>query len=133
MNKYNPMFSENDSIMRIIKERNAIDDKEALKESKPEENEFEVYRLSPEEGKYYETATYTRKTGLYRLKNEKYYTTNPLKYVGLFIKTERTGYGDNGQVCSIFDNYGEEVRVDYTYEGTTCFVEINAPGEYVMK
>ena len=119
----NPIFFENDFIIRKIKQNNSFHNKEELKESKPEKNEVEVYRLSPEEGKYYKTATYTRKTGLYRLKNEKYYTTNPLKYVGLFIRTKCVANDGCGEVWSIFDNNGEEVKVQHTYEGTTCFVE----------
>lgn len=129
----NPIFRKDDPIMKIIIERNALDNIEELKPSIPTESEVEVYRLTPEEGKYYETAEYTRKTGSWSMKNEKYYTKKPLKYVGLFIKTVRTGYGDAGQAWSIFDNLGEEVRVDYTYEGTTCFVETSAPSEYVFK
>ena len=132
-NKDNPIFRKDDPIMKIIHTRNALDDIEASKPSYPEDGEVEVYRLTPEEGKYYETAEYTRKTGLWSLKNEKYYTKNPLKYVGLFIKTVRTGYGDGSQSWSIFDNCGEEVRVHYTYEGTTSFVEISGPSDYVLK
>ena len=112
----------------------AQDKKEALKpQSYPAENEVEVYRISPEVGKYYETTTYTRKTGLWSMENEKYYTKKPLIYVGEFIKTLRSGYGDGSKVWSIFNNYGEEIRVDYTYEGTTCFVETTGPSEYIIK
>ena len=34
--------------------------------------------------KAYETATYTRKTGIYP--NLRYYTTNPVVYVGIMVK-----------------------------------------------
>jgi len=88
--------------------------------------ETEVYRITPEKGKYYETAIYTRKVG--RWPNEKYYTTKPLRYVGEFIKHHQTGYGDGAQHWDIYMNNGKEERVDYEYEGTTCFREVSKRG-----
>ena len=88
--------------------------------------EIEVYRLTPENGKYYETTTYTRKVG--RWPNEKYYTTNPLRYVGEFIKHYQRGYGDGAQHWDMYMNNNEEERVDYEYEGTTCFREVSQRG-----
>lgn len=50
----------------------------------------EVFRMVPKEGKYYKTAKYTKKD------NNKYYTTNELKYVGKYIRhVAGGGYGDN--------------------------------------
>lgn len=129
-NVNNPIFSPNDPIMAFMNEIKKQDEEEA---SFPNADEVEVFRISPEEGKYYYTATHTRKTGSYSQKNERYYTKNPLTYVGRYIETLRRGYGDNSQTWSIFDNYGEEVRVDFTYEGTTCFVETESPSEYILK
>jgi len=95
--------------------------------------EVEMYRIHLEPGKYYETAECTRKTGKGGDGVERYYTTNPPRYVGKFIKTERSGFGDGMRVWSIFDNNGEEVEVDYSYEGNTCFRETTAPSEYILK
>ena len=98
-----------------------------------QEEEVEVYRLDPQVGKYYETAEYTRKTGTWGQRNERYYTTNTPRYVGLFIRTERSGYGDSGRVWSIFDDNGKRVQVEYSYEGTTSFRETTPPFGYVCK
>jgi len=85
--------------------------------------ETEIFRLTPATDKYYETATYTRRTGNWP--NEKYYTFNPLRYVGKFIKHEQYGFGDGARVYAIFDNNGKMETVQYTYEGTTCFREVD--------
>lgn len=85
-------------------------------------SEIEVYRMTPKVGKYYETAEYTRKTGIYP--NEKYFTTNTPKYVGKFVKTEQYGLGDGAKAYSVFNNNGNLETVAYTYEGTTCFREV---------
>ena len=86
-------------------------------------NLTEVYRLKPQKGKCYYTAEWTVKEG--RWPNEKYYTTNPLTYVGEYLRTERYGIGDGGSVSDFFVLDGKEVEVKYTYEGTTSFVEKN--------
>ena len=86
-------------------------------------NETEVFRLSPEKDKYYDTCTYTRRTGKYP--NEKYYSTNKRRYVGKFIRHVSYGYHDNATHIDIFDNDGIEEQVYYTYEGTTCFIEVS--------
>jgi hypothetical protein len=95
--------------------------------------EVEVYRLTPIVGKYYETAEYTRKTGTWGEGNERYYTTNTPRYVGLYLKTERMGYGDSFRVWSIFDDNGKRVQIEYNYEGTTSFRETTPSFEYVLK
>jgi hypothetical protein len=85
--------------------------------------EIEVYRLEPVAGKAYKTAEWTRKEGKYP--NEKYFTTNVPLYVGKFIETVREGgWGDGARIWSLFDDNGKVVRVDYTYEGTTSFIEV---------
>lgn len=85
--------------------------------------EIEVFRLTPELHKYYETALLTRKEGRYP--DEKYYSTNEPKYVGEFMVQIRTGYGDGMQVVDVFKNEkGERVNVYYTYEGTTAYREV---------
>jgi hypothetical protein len=82
---------------------------------------MEVFRLTPEKDKYYETALYTMKKGEWP--HETYYTTQPLVYVGKFVKHISIGYRDNAEHWDVFDKDGEEVLVKYTYEGTTCFRE----------
>ena len=66
------------------------------------QEEIEVFRLTPELNKYYETVLLTRKEGKYP--NEKYYTTDTTRYVGKFIVQIRTGFGDGVQVIDIFEN-----------------------------
>jgi hypothetical protein len=85
-----------------------------------------VFRLKPVEGKYYETTEFTRKDGKWPY--EHYYTNKKLKYVGKFIKHEHYGWGDNASYYDIFDNDGEEVIVQYTYEGTTSYREVEVDG-----
>ena len=47
--------------------------------------EIEVFRITPMEDKSYFYAEATRKTGTHQT-GMKYYTTNKLKYVGKFIR-----------------------------------------------
>ena len=88
--------------------------------------EIEVFRLTPEKGKYYVTTTCTRKVGHWP--NTKYYTTNPLQYVGEFVKHFQQGWADGAQHWDIFTNNGKDEIVHYTYEGTTCFLEVPRRG-----
>jgi hypothetical protein len=81
--------------------------------------EIEVFRLTPEIGKCYEYAECTRIEGKYP--NERYYTTNKLSLVGKFINHESIGYRDNAQHWDVFEN----AIIHYSYEGNTCFREIN--------
>ena len=85
-------------------------------------NEIEVYRISPQEGKYYYHAEYDRQEGRYP--NSRYFVSpKNIKYVGLFIKEVRQGYGDGGSCTAYFSLNGQEVLVHYSYEGRTSFVE----------
>ena len=83
--------------------------------------EIEVFRLTPTKNKTYFYAEATRKTGTYP--NIKYYTSNNLKYVGEYIQDYRTNTGDGGYFWAIFKDGDVENRVDYSYEGNTCFIE----------
>ena len=98
---------------------------EILTSSEKNIKEIEVFRLTPELGKYYETALLTRREG--RFPDQKYYTIHTPQYVGKFMIQMRSGYyGDGLQVVDIFENeHGEKVNVYYTYEGTTAFREVN--------
>ncbi len=87
--------------------------------------EVEVFRLMPQVGKYYETGRVTRvlvNGGKYL--EQRYFTSEPLRYVGRFKSQHSWGAGDGKQVWDLFDNNGHEERVDYTYEGTTCYREV---------
>lgn len=91
-------------------------------------SEIQVFRLTPELGRFYYTTTYTRKAG--KWPNETYYSTKELKYVGQFVKHYQLGAGNGAIHYDIFKD-GEKVnKVDYTYEGITCFVETNPPASY---
>jgi hypothetical protein len=85
----------------------------------------EVFRISPKPGYYYETAEYTHKKGTWSEKNEQYFTTNPMRYVGKFIKHITFGFGDSATHIDIFDDNGKEISVYYLYEGTTSFREVS--------
>jgi hypothetical protein len=74
------------------------------------------------------TTTCTSSIGKYP--NIRYYSTNDLQYVGKFVRIDRAT-GSCGQIWGIFDIDGYDVRVTYTYEGTTCFVEV--PEEELKK
>lgn len=82
---------------------------------------IEVFRISPEVGKKYETATYIHSTGTWP--NQHYYAKE-VTYVGEFIRHESQGYRDNAIHCDFFLLDGKEKCVMYTYEGTTCFREV---------
>jgi hypothetical protein len=83
-----------------------------------EAEEKEVFRLTGfDKSKVYETALYTRREGTWP--NERYYTSGSLRYLGLHIRSERWGYGDNSGGREVFT----QGSVTYDYEGTTCFRE----------
>jgi hypothetical protein len=86
-------------------------------------NEYEVFRITPVKGNYYETVEATRSEYLGNGKF-KYFTTNTYTFCGKHIRTEYYGFGDGGRIYEIFENNGVEVRVEYSYEGFTIFREI---------
>lgn len=92
------------------------------------DDEEEVYRITPIIGRYYETAEYTRKTGKYLLNTEQYFTKKDnIKYVGKLIQHEHSGFGDNAEHWEVFENdEGFITKIEYTYEGTTCFREVES-------
>jgi len=87
------------------------------------EGETEVFYITPEKGKCYFHAEYTRKSGTYSERNERYFTTNKPTYVGKFTD----GWGAQYGAASYFINdiTGEQNTVHYSYEGKTCFIEVN--------
>jgi hypothetical protein len=89
-------------------------------------NRIEVFRLSPQKGKYYEHAEYTEHFGVWP--HAHYFTTNPLRYVGKHIDHRCEGMGDGASHWDLFeDDDGTLIRIDSLYEGTTCFREIEKP------
>ena len=88
------------------------------------EEKIEMFRISPEFDKYYEYAEYMFKEGS-SYKNERYYVINMPQYVGKLVKRKEGGYHDNRWRVDYFqDNNGNEIAVNYSYEGKTCFREV---------
>lgn len=87
--------------------------------------ETEVFRFSQSDfdtNKAYAFALHTRKEG--RWPNVRYYTTNPLQYVGKYVRSERWGMGEGSGGAEIFNDNGTENRIELDYEGKTCFLEV---------
>jgi hypothetical protein len=86
--------------------------------------ETEVFRLTPVLNRCYEHAEYTRKQGNYP--NERYFVNIPPRYVGELIRREEGPGGDGGGWRRDYfrDLTGNEVAVNYSYEGRTCFREV---------
>jgi hypothetical protein len=85
--------------------------------------EVEVFRITPVLHKCYEHAEYTRSQGSYP--NQRYFTNVPPRYVGEFIRFQQGGFGDGMWRTDFFrDLNGNEISVNYTYEGTTSFREV---------
>jgi hypothetical protein len=94
--------------------------------------EVEVFRLTKfDENKCYEFALKTRSQG--RWPNEKHYTTNPLQYLGRYTHSEEWGYHDNHGGAEYFDDNGKVNRIEYDYEGKTCFREVPCSNEFLLK
>ncbi len=86
-------------------------------------NKVEVFRtVEFVPGKEYEFALYTTREGNWP--NERYFTTNPLKYLGKYMYSKRFGgFGDGSRGSEHFIKDGLKVEVEYDYEGKTCFRE----------
>ena len=97
-------------------------DNKQYHQRKNNNQEIEVYRDSPKPDKYYFTALYTRKEGNWD--NMRYFTTNQLIYAGKNNCCIREGWGDGATIYELFNQDGNIVRINYTYEGTTCFIEV---------
>lgn len=84
-------------------------------------SETEVYKLSEfDKNKNYEFALRTRTIGLWP--NEQHFTTNQMKFLGKYVRSERWGgWGDGSSGAEIFDNNGVTTRIEYDYDGRTCF------------
>lgn len=91
--------------------------------------ETEVFRIMPKPGCYYETAVYTKKTG--KWPNEKYFTLDTPGYVGKFIRHVQIGDRNETAHYDVFDKNGEEIQVNYTADGKTCYREVEPPPQTV--
>lgn len=87
--------------------------------------EAEVLRISEfVKGKHYAFAMKTRQSGEYP--NERYYTTNVLQFLGKHVRAERWGFHDgSGGAETFIDDFNKETRIEYDYEGNTCFAEVD--------
>ena len=101
------------------------DDKkrEAYYEAQKPVKELSVVR-TPIEGKYYEATFWERKDGHWSAEN--YYTkeTTPRDYVGKYLRHVQQGYGDCADHWAIFLRDGEEIQIEYDYEGKRAWYEV---------
>jgi hypothetical protein len=84
---------------------------------KPLYYKMEVVRF-PQEGRTYYCTTFTEKVG--EFPNERYFTTNPLTYVGKYIGSRSEGWGTNQKEWSYFINDQNE-EIEITHTSTTAF------------
>jgi hypothetical protein len=87
-------------------------------------HETEVFRLTRfSKDKSYKFALYNKKKG--KWPDEKYYTdTDSLKYLGYWVSSERwNSFGDGSGGAENFNDNGKINRIEYDYDGMTCFVE----------
>lgn len=89
----------------------------------------QVYKLDKDDfnktenkGKCYTFALKTKTMG--QRPNETHWTTNPLKYLGVHDHSEEWGQGDGQGGAETFNNNGIETRIEYDYNGNTCFTEV---------
>jgi len=83
---------------------------------------IEVFKITKfDKNVEYGYAYYTKK------ENNKYYTTNEIKYIGKYKESISWGhFGDGHNGCEVFiNNKGVTTRVEYDYEGKLCFVIID--------
>jgi hypothetical protein len=95
-----------------------------LESEEPRSNEIELdkkhYLI---EGKCYEYAEATRVINRPYVE-KRYYTENPLRYVGKFVKHITSGYEVYPKLHAyVFDLYGEEIIVDFS--SRSCFREVS--------
>ena len=83
---------------------------------------IEVFRLEEfDKNKCYGFALWTTTTGSHSSSNEKYFTTNPIQYLGKWISKERWGGRDQAGGVEHF----EKGSIEYDSNGYTCFVELS--------
>jgi hypothetical protein len=86
--------------------------------------EVEVFRtFNFDTNKCYEFALATRTEGRYP--NKKYYSTNPLQYLGKYTHSERWGVGDSSGGATNFINNNKKTRILHEYDESDCFREVS--------
>ena len=97
-------------------------------------SEIEVYRINPSEIDkdnnphyyFYAVGKELSKKKTVNFEYWEYFAANPA-YVGKFINEVNEGYNDNKTTIDYFKlKNGEEKVVKFNYQGTTCFIEVNA-------
>jgi len=85
--------------------------------------EVEVFRINPEVDKCYEhiEATRSESAGGWQ---RRYFSENQPIYVGKFLRSEQHGAGNGASHYAFFDDNGKENKIQYSYEGRTCFKEV---------
>jgi hypothetical protein len=86
-------------------------------------SEVEVFRTKLEMDTHYAVAWKTRTEG--EFPNERYFTANPLQYVGKYVERV-VGMNDESKVYECFDNNGITTKVKYEEEGNICFRPLTA-------
>ena len=84
--------------------------------------ELAVVRI-PIEGKYYEATFWTRREGVWP--DEKYFTNKIThrEYVGMYLRHRQEGWGDGADHWAIFLRDGQEVEIEYDYDGKRAWYE----------
>ena len=86
--------------------------------------EVEVFRITPEVGKCYEHIEATRSVEAKQGPDHRYFSTKQRSYVGKFVKNVKEGSGNGIEHFAIFDDNGKENKIQYSYKGFTCFIEV---------
>lgn len=85
---------------------------------------IETFRLTPEVGKLYifMFAEYRVMNQYKQGKNNRYFgMKNTMRYVGMFISHEQTGYRDNAEHTYTFQKGDEIINIRLDYYGRSCF------------
>lgn len=87
--------------------------------------EIQVFHgIRPTVGVHYGTAFYTKRIGLKKPPYSLYYTTNPIRYLGKYVRSTTTGNCDGTILKEYYNNNGVEIELVYDYAGYTCLLEM---------
>ena len=108
-------------IRRQEREEMIAREKAIMESIDPLVGEVQVFRDTPEVGKCYFYAEATRT--FYKNEISYAFTTNKLTYVGKFIGQSSSGWGDGKQTFAYFERNNQQIKISYSYEGNTSFLE----------